>query len=180
MLPYRTEGDLLTVTFAIVEDARAGRSPMNLRGTLGPTTTALFDNQLHSLVLNPALTNSAADRGDGLVKIKKGKRAQNRAAIVDEKGVWPEIFGVSPRGPQGSVVGSSADPATLPGSSPAALLPEARVAAVECAFAQIGSKRGADTERFANRWEPLEDVLSLLADHLPSKSTLVEDLHDRR
>jgi predicted outer membrane repeat protein len=69
VLPWGTEGDLMTLSLAIVADAAGGAVPINLRASSGMTATAAFDLDLNELVLTPAPTDEALDAVDGQVTI---------------------------------------------------------------------------------------------------------------
>jgi len=66
---FNTFGDLVTLDFAIESDAPEGGSAINLRATSGPTSTAMFDNDLNDLIIIPAPTNSPTDSVDGILSV---------------------------------------------------------------------------------------------------------------
>ncbi|MCY2990573.1 MAG: cohesin domain-containing protein, partial [Planctomycetota bacterium] len=71
LLPVGTSGDLVTISFTVAGDAPAGTTPINLRRSYGAAQSAAFDNDLETLLLAPAPTDTATDSVDGRVLVKE-------------------------------------------------------------------------------------------------------------
>ncbi|MEZ6125600.1 MAG: choice-of-anchor Q domain-containing protein [Planctomycetaceae bacterium] len=67
-LPLGTIGSLFTIDF-VVNAGASGSTAINVLPSFGTTTTAVFDNNLDSLVLSPAPTAAADDSVDGTLTI---------------------------------------------------------------------------------------------------------------
>jgi hypothetical protein len=80
LLPFGTEGQLMTLTVAVAADAAVGPSAFNLLATLGTGRVGMFDATLHELVLDPPPTNDATDVIDGLLTIDDGQTPWHNAA----------------------------------------------------------------------------------------------------
>jgi len=70
LLPYGTTGNLLTLSFTVLANAALGSAAINLRSSLGYTSTALFDNDLQELTLVPAPTDGVDEGIDGLFTVQ--------------------------------------------------------------------------------------------------------------
>lgn len=65
LLPLHTYGDVLLVDSTVLPDAAGGTSPINLLARSQDFVTAIFDDSLSELVLQPAPTNANNDPVDG-------------------------------------------------------------------------------------------------------------------
>lgn len=90
VLPQGSEAILLTLSFTVRADAIRGPSAINLRSSLGYTTTALFANDLSALTLGPSPTNASDDPVDGVLTI--GPAAPMVTGVYVGREDWEAAF----------------------------------------------------------------------------------------